>query len=57
MSRWDRDVDGELTATGLAEQQEWLSTDGEKIVICDVVYHDSITTQVGYFSNYPYINL
>ena len=55
MSRWDRDVDGELTATGLAEQQEWLSTDGEKIVICDIVYHDATTTQVGYFSNYPYI--
>ena len=55
MSIWDRDGNGDLTATGLAEQQSWLSEDNQKIVICDIVYHNGTTTQVGYFSNYPYI--
>jgi hypothetical protein len=38
-----------------AQQQAWLSEDNEKIIICDIVYHDGNSTQVGYFSNYPYI--
>ena len=52
MSRWSA-----VPADALAEQQEWLASDGEKIVICDIVYHDGTVDapKVGYFSNYPYI--
>ena len=55
MSIWDRDGNGDLTTLGEQQQQEWLSEDNEKIIICDIVYHNGTTTQVGYFSNYPYI--
>ena len=50
MSRWSTDP-----TDALNEQREWLSTDGEKIVICDVAYHTGTESRVGYFSNYPYI--
>jgi hypothetical protein len=55
MSIWDRDGNGDLTTTGLEQQQDWLSSDSEKIVICDIVYHNGTDEQIGYFSNYPYI--
>ena len=57
MSIWDRDGNGDLTTLGEQQQQEWLSEDNEKIIICDIVFYNKAagTTQVGYFSNYPYI--
>ena len=39
----------------LEEQQRWLSEDSEKIVLCDIQYHDGTNRRTGHFSNYPYI--
>ena len=49
MSVWNADPDIKA-----AEQQEWLSEDNEKIIICDIKYY-SDQEKIGYFSNYPYI--
>lgn len=43
-----------MALTRLA-QKNWLSSSGEKIIICDIQYHDGHSRKLGHFSNYPYI--
>ena len=39
----------------LAEQEEFLRSDQEKIILCDIEYHDGTQVKLGTFANYPYI--
>jgi hypothetical protein len=38
-----------------AEQIQWLADDNEKIVLCDIEYHDGFSLKLAHFSNSPYI--
>ena len=38
------------------EQKQWLADDNEKIVLCDIEYHDGFTLNIAHFSNYPYVS-
>lgn len=39
----------------LAQQEDFLKSDLEKIILCDIEYHDGTQLRLGTFSTYPYV--